>query len=61
VYLCLLIAPAWHVTGQPLLIVLKTFKFIIRVIRPGRMGWAEYVACVRKEINKCIEGFGEEI
>jgi hypothetical protein len=49
------------VTGQPLLIVLKTFRFIIRVIRPRKMWWVEYVACVRKEINKSIEGFGEEI
>jgi hypothetical protein len=48
------------VTGQPLPIVLKTFKFIIRVIRPRRIRWAECVACMRKEINKSIEGFGEK-
>jgi hypothetical protein len=34
---------------------------MIRVIRPRRMRWVESVACVRKEINKSIEGFGEEI
>jgi hypothetical protein len=37
------------------------FKFVVRVIRPRRMRWAESVACMRNEINKSVEGFVEEI